>query len=172
MTATQIPSEATIVIRHLRERDLPGLEWDGEYRHYRRVYHESFEEAQSGQRIIWVAVDNETLVGQVFIQLNSGERQFADAVHRAYLYALRVRRPWQGQGVGRQLLAAAEAELRSRGFLYSVIAAGKDNARALHLYQSLGYRIFTEDPGLWVFTDADGETRRVEEPCWVLEKRL
>jgi ribosomal protein S18 acetylase RimI-like enzyme len=171
MTATQ-PLSTTIQIRPVRESDLSRLEWDGEYRRYRRVYRENFEEAQRGQRIMLVAVDDETLVGQVFIQLNSAEAQFADSVHRAYLYALRVRAPWRGQGIGRKLLAAAEEELRARGFEYAVIAAGKDNLRALRLYQRQGYRIFTEDPGIWTFTDAEGETHRMEEPCWVLEKRL
>ena len=163
------PLTAAGVIRMAEEQDLPALEWDGEYRHYRTVFRSNYEDARRGQRLMLVAVQGEAMVGQVFVQLNSADRQYADGRQRAYLYALRVRPAWRGQGIGRRLVAAAEAQLVRRGF---TIAVAKQNDRARGLYLKLGYRIFAEDPGIWVFTDADGREQRVEEPAWLMEKWL
>jgi len=161
-----------MAIRPVRADDLPALEWDGVYTRYRQVFRETFEDAQRGQRVMLVAVAAGEVVGQVFVQLNSSEQQFADGATRGYLYALRVRPVWQGQGVGARLMAAAEAALRERGFTTAVIAAAKENAGALRLYERLGYRVFAEDPGRWSFTDANGKEQSVAEACWVMEKHL
>lgn len=161
-----------VVIRAAVESDLEALEWGGAYVHYRRVFRQTFDGAQRGQRLMLVAVSGEAMVGQVFVQWSSTERHFADGVERAYLYALRVRPEWQGRGVGSRLLAAAEGELIARGFTIAVIAAGMHNPGARRLYERQGYRVFAEDPGVWWFTNARGEQQAVEEPCWVMEKRL
>lgn len=161
------------VIRLAEETDLPALEWDGEYRHYRAVFRSNFDDMRRGQRLLLVAVTPGPagrMLGQVFIQLNSADSQYADGRRRGYLYALRVRPAWRGQGIGRGLLAAAEAHLTWRGFTTAVIAVAKTNTRARALYLQQGYRVFAEDPGIWVFTDADGREQRVEEPAWLLEK--
>jgi ribosomal protein S18 acetylase RimI-like enzyme len=161
-----------VVIRPLREADLPALEWDGVYEKYRKSFRQFYDDAERGQRILLVAVAGHAMVGQVFIQLTSSETRYADGAVRGYLYALRVRPAWQGQGLGTRLLAAAEDALLALGFGVAVIAAGKDNPRAYQLYQRLGYRTFDEDPGVWWFTDVNGKRQMMEEPCWVMEKHL
>ena len=161
-----------IVIRTLREAELPALEWEGVYTQYRRVYRQTYEDALRGQRIMLVAVSGQRLVGQVFIQLSSTETRYADGYSRAYLYSLRVRPELQGQGLGTRLLSTAEAMLRSRGYTTAVIAAGKDNPGAFRLYERLGYRSFADDPGVWYFQDVNGVQQVIEEPCWVMEKDL
>jgi ribosomal protein S18 acetylase RimI-like enzyme len=172
MTDLPLLSTDHIAIRPVRAEDLPALEWDGMYAGYRHAFRETFEDAERGHRIMLVAVADGEMVGQVFVQLTSSEARFADGATRGYLYALRVRPVWRGQGVGARLIAAAEAALRQRGFTTAVIAAGKANTGALRLYERLGYRAFAEDPGEWSFTDPDGKEQTVAEPCWVMEKRL
>jgi ribosomal protein S18 acetylase RimI-like enzyme len=172
---SQIPTsdlQERITIRPVAAEDLPGLEWDGAYTSHRSVFRQTFEQAQQGQRVMLIAVASETVIGQVFIQLVSSELEFANGVDRGYLYALRVRPGWQGQGLGTRLIAAAEAELRSRGFTTAVIAVGKDNLAARRLYERLGYRAFADDPGVWYFTDVNGVQQTMEEPCWVMEKMI
>lgn len=161
-----------IVLRDLRVTDLPALEWDGEYRHFRRVFRHAFDETLSGRRIMLGAFDGGLLVGQVFVQLFSSDTCFADGCERGYLYSLRVRAEYQRRGIGTRLIEEAEARLRAKGFKTAVIAAGQDNPGARALYERLGYRVFMQDPGEWSFLDADGKQHRVEEPCWVMEKSL
>ncbi len=161
-----------VVIRSIRAEELPDLEWEGQYMKYRRVFAQTFADAQRGQRLMLVAVAGDQLVGQVFVQLTSSETRYADGVTRGYLYSLRVRPDWQGNGLGTRLVRAAEAALRARGFNVAVIAAGKDNPRARRLYERLGYRAFADDPGVWYFTDVNGVQQEQIEPCWVMEKQL
>ena len=47
---------------------------------------------------------------------------------------------FEGQGVGSALLAALEQQIRARGFVEATISVSADNARALGLYQYVGYR--------------------------------
>ncbi len=169
---TDLADVDKVVIRPLRPEDLSGLEWGGVYAKYRKVFRQSFDDAERGQRILLVAVAGTELAGQIFIQLTSSETRYADGAVRGYLYALRVRPPWQGQGLGTRLIGAAEAALLGLGFSVAVIAAGKDNPRACQLYRRLGYGTFAEDPGVWFFTDVNGLRQVMEEPCWVMEKNL
>ena len=160
------------VIRPIRAAELPGLEWEGQYTKYRKVFAQSFEDVQRGQRIMLVAAAGGQLVGQIFVQLSSSETHYADGATRGYLYSLRVRPAWQGNGLGTRLIRAAESALLARGFSVAVIAAGKDNPGARRLYERLGYHTFADDAGVWYFTDVNGVQQEQTEPCWVMEKRL
>ena len=161
-----------VVVRHVRADELEALEWDGAYTRYRRIYRQTYDDVARGQRLMLVAATERELVGQIFVQLTSSEARYADGHSRAYLYSLRVRPEWQGLGLGTRLIRAAETALRARGFSSAVIAAGKDNPGARRLYERLGYKAFAEDPGVWYFVDVNGTRQVVEEPCWVMDKRL
>lgn len=162
----------TCTIRPAVEADLPKLEWGGQYRHFRRLFRQTFEEQRAGRRLMLVADVGGYPIGQVFIQFASSDSSFADGRHRGYLYSLRVMEPFQRHHIGTRLIEAAEQVLRERGYTWAVIAAAKDNPRARSLYERLGYTVFSEDPGYWQYTDPDGIVQTVVEPCWVMEKRL
>lgn len=169
---TDIREAQRVVVRPVREGELEALEWEGAYTKYRRIYSQTYNDVLRGQRLMLVAAWEAILVGQIFVQLSSSETEYADGYSRAYLYSLRVRPEWQGQGLGTRLIRAAEDALRARGFTSAVIAAGKDNPGARRLYERLGFQTFAEDPGVWYFVDAAGARQTVEEPCWLMEKSL
>lgn len=161
-----------VIIREARESDLRALEWEGRYQHYRRLYRRALAEAKKGRRVLLVAEAEDRVVGQIFVQLASSRAEYADGDRSGYLYSFRVRPEFRNQGIGTQLLEAAEQELAQRGFSRAVIAVAKDNAAALRLYEGRGYTVFSEDPGRWSYVDHEGELRRVSEPAFVLEKQL
>ena len=61
---------------------------------------------------------------------------YGDALHIVTVASLR-----EGLGVGRALLAAAEAEARRRGAARIAVSTANANLRALALYQRNGYRL-------------------------------
>ena len=165
-------SDGPLRIRFATSEDLNGLEWDGNYVHYRRLFQRAIEEAQNGRRILLLAEIGEQLVGQIFMQLATRANFSTEGVSSGYLYAFRVKPPFRNRGVGSQLLHEAEQNLVSRGFLRAVISVGKRNVAARRLYERGGYAVFTEDSGDWSYLDHLGRLREVSEPAFVLEKWL
>jgi ribosomal protein S18 acetylase RimI-like enzyme len=163
-----------ILIRLLREEDLPALEWEGEYTHFRNLYRRTYEEMLEGVRLMMVAVQAATgeMVGQVFLQYSSGDPRFADGRTRGYIYALRVKPAYQNRGIGAHLIQQAEANLRHRGMRVATIGVAKANAAARRLYERLGYRVLGEDAGRWTYLDERGNLREVDEPSWLMERSL
>jgi len=167
------PWKDQVIIRPMEETDLPEMEWDGEYRHFRRVYRDAFQRMQRRQSIIWVAsLPTATLIGQVFIQFFCDRPELADGISRAYLYSFRVRTPYRGQGLGTRMMDVVEADLRRRRFEYVTLNVARDNPRAQQLYIRRGYYVVAPEPGVWSYPDETGVWRRVEEPAWRMEKFL
>ncbi len=164
--------ELPIVLRMADQEDIPRMEWYGQYAHFRNLFRRSYREQVQGKRIMLVADCRGFPVGYLFIQFKSTSAHIADGKNRAYFYSFRVMDLFQGKRIGTTLIREAETIIKNRGFRYGTIAVAKDNPRALHLYQRLGYRKFAEDGGRWSYTDHRGQIRHVEEPCWVLEKNL
>lgn len=160
------------VVRQATPEDLPALEWDGKYRHYRRLFARAMDEAENGRRILLLAEAGDQITGQIFIQLATRSSFATRGVRSGYLYAFRVKRAYRGQGVGSLLLREAEARLGERGFGRSVISVAKGNRAARRLYERHGYRVFAEDSGEWSYVDHQGVVRNVSEPAYVMEKQL
>ncbi|MDO9122059.1 MAG: GNAT family N-acetyltransferase [Anaerolineaceae bacterium] len=163
----------SIIIRPLQNTDLPALEWDGEYLHFRNVFADVYKKVEKGTVKAWVAVSQDgRMIGQVFLQLSSERRELADGWNRGYLYSLRVRKSWQNQGVGSRLMDVVEDDLRKIGFTRVTLNVARDNQGAVRLYSRLGYQIVAEEPGVWSYPDHEGVWRTVTEPSWRMEKRL
>lgn len=154
------------------EADLPLLEWYGQFTHFRRLYHKTYQDQRSGIRQMLVADLNGFPVGQIFILLNLIARKRTDGETRGYLYALRVLDHLRGMGIGTCLIEQAEQRLLQHGYQWSTISVAKTNVKARRLYERLGYRIFRDDPGRWHYVNHIGTVVHVNEPCWMLEKQL
>lgn len=163
-----------IVIRQVEEKDLPGLEWDGEYKHFRRVYADAYKRSQRGLSVLWVAEQQETgkIIGQVFVQLTCDRPELANGVDRAYLYSFRVRSFFRGKGIGSKILEVVEEDLRQRGIRYVTLNVARDNQRAQQLYLRNGYEVVAPEPGQWSYPDEKGQWHFVEEPAWRMQKKL
>jgi ribosomal protein S18 acetylase RimI-like enzyme len=162
-----------ITIRQALRSDLPALEWDGEYIHYRRLYADSFDQVEKGQAILWVADFNGSgIIGQLFVQFNSQRRAIADGSYRAYIYAFRVRPTYRGFGIGTRIIQTAEDDLNRRGFHRVCLNVARDNLKARYLYERLGYHIVAAEPGEWSYLDHLGRLQQVHEPAWRMEKDI
>lgn len=160
------------LIRPGSEADLPALEWDGEYSHYRQVYRLAMQEARKGERALLVAEVGGAVVGQIFVHFRSPFPIPGADGRVGYLYAFRVRPERRGVGIGRALLAEAERILMEGGARWAVIAVAQDNHEARRLYERQGYVWLTDDPGEWSYHDERGVERQVREPAHLLWKAL
>jgi len=164
---------AQIIIRTVREEDLPGLEWDGELTHFRRLYRQAFQNAINGKTLIWVAeFPGKGIIGQLFVQLKSANKELADGKSRVYMYGFRVRSGYRGSGVGSRLLQTVEAYLVRRKFRRVTLNVGKHNIQARRFYTRHGFRIVASEPGRWSYLDDRGVRRHVHEPSWRMEKHI
>lgn len=163
---------SSVEIRPVMEADLPALEWEGQYTHFRKVYQHAFREAERGDRVLLVAEMDGKLIGQIFIHLNAINLGTKLTVPTAYLHSFRVRDAYRSLGIGSKLLSHAEQAMRQLGIQLAVIAVSKANPRALGFYQKWGYSIFREDPGRWSYLDHKGRLQDVHDPSYLLQKEL
>jgi ribosomal protein S18 acetylase RimI-like enzyme len=172
--AGEVRREDEFVVRAAEERDLPALEWNGMFVHFRRLFRQAFEDMRLGTRFLLVMehAASREIVGQIFIQWNSSDPRFADGRRRGYLYALRIKPDYRGRGLGTRMIQAAEGVLRRRGMDTASIGVEKDNYRARALYERSGFRVIADDPGRWSYVDHLGNKQEVEEPAWLMEKHL
>lgn len=162
-----------IVIRQCSRNDLPALEWEGEYIHFRRVFLETYNRSLRGLSVLWVAdLPNTGLIGQLFVQLNTDRPELADGKTRAYFYSIRVRPSYRSVGLGARLLLVAETDIIRRGFQYATLNVAKENVRAQMFYERHGYARVAHEPGNWSYPDEQGIWHYVEEPAWRMEKKL
>ncbi len=168
----QYPLALTYCIRPATRADVPKLEWYGAQAHTRTYIHQAYRAMMQGRRMMLVADLNGFPVGQVYLQFDSKNKQHADGIVRGYIYAFRVIDHLQRCGIGTQLLQAAELALTDRGFKIATLQVSKRNENARRLYQKNGYRVFSEDSGHWYYVDHLGTQREVNDPTWVMEKRL
>jgi ribosomal protein S18 acetylase RimI-like enzyme len=116
-------------IRHATQLDLPALEWEGEFTHFRHVFSEAYRLMELGEVIMWIAELQEFgLIGQLFIQLYGPKLLQSSNNKHAYIYGFRVRSQFQGQGIGSRLLKTAEQDLERNGFQRIALNVARDNA--------------------------------------------
>ncbi len=162
-----------VQIRQLKREDLPALEWEGSFTHFRRIYADAYERARNGKSVLWIAELPEAgVIGQLFVQLICDRPELADGASRGYIYAFRVRPAYQSCGLGTLLMDTAEEDLLRRGYAYVTLNVARDNLRAQKLYRRRGYRVVAPEPGRWSYQDENGIWHQVEEPAWRLEKKL
>ena len=163
----------SIIIRMVTETDLVRLEWEGEFKKYRRMYARLYRNMLTGTTLMWLIEDGQGLViGQAFVMLKSTEHEAADGTKRAYLFAFRVRPNWRNQGFGTRMMDFIERDLLRRGFSYITLNVAKENPDARRLYERLGYKVTGSKPGVWSYRDDEGNLQHVVEPAWRMMKRI
>jgi ribosomal protein S18 acetylase RimI-like enzyme len=167
------PTLIHLCIRSVTEVDLPALEWDGEYTHFRRIYAEAFQRQQQGLAVLWVAeLPRRGLIGQVFVQFTCDRQELADGKQRAYLYSFRVKPAYRSLGVGTRLLDMLIQDLRQRGYHQLTLNVAKDNPRAHTFYARHGFDVVANESGNWSYQDNEGVWHDVHEPAWRMLRSL
>lgn len=180
-TTTRFHVPIEVQFRPAYKKDLPLLEWYGQFTHFRNLFRLTFEGQLRGERLMLLADVNGFPVGQVFILFNQGGMLFENVLRRkryrkpqqrGYIYAFRVMEHLQGLGIGTRLMHEAESIMIEQGCAWATISVAKENTRAQRLYERLDYHAYLEDEGRWNYVDHTGKVVQVHEPCWMMEKQL
>ena len=87
-----------------------------------------------GHSLVYVAEDH---AGNIVGFASGGPERSGDPVYRGEVYALYLLARWQGQGIGRQLIATLVRQLMQRGFTSLLIWVLADNP-SRRFYEALG----------------------------------
>ena len=159
--------------RLIKHSDLPELEWDGEFIHFRRLYEEVYQRYKRGEGVMWVAeYGQEKIIGQLFISFTSRIPVRGERTNAAYIYGFRVKPDYRSQGIGSAMMSKVEEDLFVRGYKIVSLNVAQDNPAALRLYRRLGYRIMGYEAGEWSYIDHTGRRIFVKEPAWRMQKEL
>jgi N-alpha-acetyltransferase 40 len=88
---------------------------------------------------------------------------YEDRKQVVYCYEIHLTSPWQGKGIGKKLMAIVEGVGRRVGMEKSMLTVFKANARAVKMYESIGYREDEFSPGPTKLRNG-----KVKEPSYVI----
>jgi ribosomal protein S18 acetylase RimI-like enzyme len=125
-------SPPLVVIRGRRESDGPFIAGLGKeaFTEYSAAA-SGYTAHMASQAHTLIAERDDVAVGLAIVDLRAG---------RAHLAAIAVRTDWRGNGVGRELLRAAERYARDRGAVEMELTTADSNLAASELFLRNGYR--------------------------------
>jgi ribosomal protein S18 acetylase RimI-like enzyme len=172
----QLPASALLTqlrIRCAEEADLPALEWNGEYAHFRRLFADTYRQSILGCAKIWITeLMGNDLIGQLMVSLKGNRPELADGITRAYVFGFRVQPAFRNQGIGRLMMRTVEDDLWQNRFRTVTLNVAQTNFAARRFYERLEYSIVGNEPGHWSYLDQYGKRQEVHEPAWRMEKEL
>ena len=162
-----------INIRLLREEDLPALEWDGEYKRYRRIYREVFHNFQKGISYPLVAeTAQDGVIGQVFLTRKEPNPKFT-ALHRYFfLSSFRVKAQYRGMGIGSRLLELCEKHVLQHHLRDIYLNCAVSNHRARWFYLDHGFHVIRIDNSEWSFVNDEGFIVTEPQHAYLMKKSV
>jgi ribosomal protein S18 acetylase RimI-like enzyme len=156
-----------ITIRPCTEADLPNLEWFGMFTEHREIIRSAFDRQASGDTEMLVADANNFPVGQVWIDYARKRDK-----NCSLLWAVRVFPALQRTGIGTRLIGAAENMIRQRAVAWVEVEVERNNSKARHFYERLGYRFTSTASDSYSYITPDGVPVTIPLDLWILHKEL
>ena len=100
---------------------------------------ENAREMEAGRVEIFGLFQEYRLIGELHVKYESEDEREAIRDRRAYLFAFRVHEDFQNLGIGKYLLRSVVNVLTAKGYKELTVGVEDDNARAIHMYQSMGF---------------------------------
>ncbi len=134
-----IPLVANMVIRKLNIEELPLLPQLFDYNDVGDMMIENTENLEKGVLDIYCAFHDGRLLGELHVSYEDADKTVAEKDKRAYLFAFRVHKDYQGQGIGTRLLETVINKLVEDGYCEFTVGVEDDNVKARHMYEKQGF---------------------------------
>lgn len=126
-------------VRKITVSELPRLTELFDYNDIDGMLAENTSLIQNGSGDIFILLDDEKLLGELHVKYESCDRLEAVKGVRAYLYAYRIHKNFQGMGLGNMLMKTVLEKLAAEDYSEFTIGVEDDNDRALHIYKKFGF---------------------------------
>ncbi len=127
------------IVRKLKTTELPLLTLLFNYKNVDEMIAENIRDIENGVIDIFALLDRDKIIGELRVKYISDDNRFAEKGKRAYLYAFRVHKKYQGKGLGNFLLENVLTILTESGYREFTVGVEDDNARAHYMYEKHGF---------------------------------
>ena len=100
---------------------------------------ENTRDITEGKIDIFGLFQEDSLIGEIHAAYVHDDDRFAVRNKRAYLFAFRIHKDFQGKGYGQVLMNKVISILEEKGYSEFTIGVEDDNETAIHIYSKLGF---------------------------------
>ncbi len=127
------------IARKLKTSELPILTELFNYKDIDDMIIENTRNIENGIVDIFALFYDGKLIGELHVKYDNEDKDFAEKYKRAYLFAFRVHKDYQGKGLGSYLLETVIDELTNNGYHELTVGVENDNLRARYMYEKYGF---------------------------------
>ena len=127
------------IVRKLKTSELPILTELFNYKDIDDMITENTRNIKNGNIDIFALFVDDKLIGELHVKYDNEDKDFAEKGKRAYLFAFRVHKDYQGKGFGSYLLETVIDELNANGYHELTVGVEDDNNRARYMYEKYGF---------------------------------
>lgn len=127
------------IVRKLKTTDLPLLTQLFNYKDVDDMIVENTKEIENGVIDIFALFDGNKIIGELRVKYISDDNRFTEKGKRAYLYAFRIHKKYQGKGLGNFLLENVLKILAENGYSEFTVGVEDDNSIARYMYEKHGF---------------------------------
>lgn len=126
-------------VKILSIADLPILTTLFNYKDVDEMIDENKKDIEKGIIDIFALFDRDKIIGELRVKYISDDSRFADKSKRAYIYAFRIHKKYQGKGLGNFLLENVLSILVNKGYMELTVGVEDDNQKARYMYEKNGF---------------------------------
>ncbi len=127
------------IIRKLKTSELSMIAQLFNYRDTDDMIAENTRNIENGIIDIFALFYNDKLIGELHVKYDNEDKDFAEKGKRAYLFAIRIHKDYQGKGLGSYLLKTVIDKLNANGYHELTVGVEDDNIRARYMYEKQGF---------------------------------
>ncbi len=128
-----------MLVRKLKVSEIPKLTELFKYKDVNEMIVENTKEIENGVIDIFALFDRDRIIGELRVKYISDDDRFTEKGKRAYLYAFRIHKKYQGKGLGNFLLENVMTLLAENGYSEFTVGVEDNNARARYMYEKHGF---------------------------------
>lgn len=110
-----------------------------DYNNPEKMLAENARDINDGKIDIFGLFQDGRLIGEIHAAYTNKDERFAVINKRAYLFAFRIHKDFQGEGYGQYLINDIISRLSEKGYCEFTIGVEDNNKAALHIYSKLGF---------------------------------